>query len=97
MVALDIKDFFPSIKRGAIETALLGCSSELKGNKDLREAVLWAVTRHDALPQGAPTSPTLSNLVFRRLDYRLAALARAYKASYTRYADDLYFSSDENR
>ena len=41
------------------------------------------------LPQGAPTSPALANLVCFRLDRRLAALAAAFGASYTRYVDDL--------
>ena len=46
------------------------------------------------LPQGAPTSPALSNLLGFRLDCRLAGLARSIGASYTRYADDLAFSGD---
>ncbi len=68
-----------------------------------RPAVLAAVTaRHRLgrrlatphLPQGAPTSPALANLVAHRLDRRLAGLARGVGATYSRYADDLVLSGD---
>jgi hypothetical protein len=63
---------------------------------DLSRRFLANARLRDAhLPQGAPTSPALSNLAAWRLDRRLAALAAGFGARMTRYADDLAFSGDE--
>lgn len=50
----------------------------------------------NCLPQGAPTSPILTNIVCRNLDRHLAGLARRFRAKYSRYADDITFSCNYN-
>jgi hypothetical protein len=59
------------------------------------DAKLGDYLRGPHLPQGAPTSPALANLCAYGLDIRLNSLAQSLEASYTRYADDLAFSGDE--
>ncbi|MFD2514210.1 reverse transcriptase domain-containing protein [Pontibacter locisalis] len=56
----------------------------------------WVKQYREVLPQGAPTSPTLTNVVAHKLDVRLRGLAKRFKIKYSRYADDITFSSHEN-
>jgi hypothetical protein len=90
LVTLDLKDFFPSVKAAMIEPELAG----LMPSRVQREQLVQLVTRRGRLPQGAPTSPHLANLVARRLDQRLVELSERLGWTYTRYADDLSFSGD---
>jgi retron-type reverse transcriptase len=90
LVTLDLKDFFPSVTAAMIEPEL----ASLIPRRSQREQLVQLVTRRGHLPQGAPTSPHLANLVARRLDQRLVELSERLGWTYTRYADDLSFSGD---
>lgn len=56
----------------------------------------WELIKKNVLPQGAPTSPVISNIICQRLDYLLSAVAKRFKLTYSRYADDITFSSIVN-
>lgn len=90
VVNVDLRDFFHTVTSGRV--AGLFDQLELPGGVVGRAFLVDAVTRCGHLPQGAPTSPAIANLVCRRLDSRLLGLARVAGASYTRYADDLTIS-----
>ena len=104
---LDLKDFFPSIeqprvwKRLQIEPfnfpapvanviAGLCCMKETRELENGEKKVFYV------LPQGAPTSPIITNMICDKLDRRLAGLAKRFGLNYTRYADDITFSSMHN-
>lgn len=106
VVKFDIRDFYPSVtyrrvkgvfrKAGygeqvAIVLALL-CTASPREAIELGGRVHHVATGERSLPQGAPTSPSLTNTLCLRLDARLTGLARKLGFRYTRYADDLTFS-----
>ena len=97
---LDLKDFFPSIteKRvfGAIKAWKKFCVAWGLEKKDIYQLAKLCCFE-GKLPQGAPTSPVLSNLVARRLDQALKHFALRNNFTYTRYADDITFSPYKNR
>jgi len=88
VVRMDLKDFFPSTKVERVAEYF----KKIGWNKEAREALVRLCAHKGGLPQGAPTSPRLTNLVNHRMDARLHALAANCDAVYTRYADDLTFS-----
>ncbi len=109
VVNLDLENFFPTIVfprvravferygySGSVATILALLCTECP-----RAAVTYAGVKYEAatgprgLPQGAPTSPALSNQVARKLDKRLLGVAAKLGLTYTRYADDLTFSGGD--
>lgn len=71
------------------------CCTELDVER-FDEQCVWQVVQRRVLPQGAPTSPVLSNIVCQRLDFLLTGVAKRFGLRYTRYADDITFSSMHN-
>jgi hypothetical protein len=70
------------------------CCTELEVERLINNE--WKILKKKVLPQGAPTSPTLSNIICQRLDFYLSATAKRFGLRYTRYADDITFSSLHN-
>lgn len=71
------------------------CCCEMEVER-LNSSGEWVLEKRNVLPQGAPTSPILTNVVCQRLDYLLSAVAKRFGLKYTRYADDITFSSMHN-
>jgi hypothetical protein len=88
LLNIDLNDFFGSVREPAVDAAFraLGCGPSASATL----ASLCCL--RGSLPQGAATSPILSNIVCRNLDARLDTLSSSTSSRYTRYADDITFS-----
>lgn len=92
---IDLEGFFPNTSFARVRQVLKLAPFNLKNERDdLGKLITALCCQDDCLPQGAPTSPTLTNMVCQRLDRKLYKLAKENHANYTRYADDITFSSD---
>ena len=90
---IDIKDFFPSINFGRVRGFFI--TNKHFALHPKTATVLAQIACHEnALPQGAPTSPVISNLIAGILDIHLNRLARKNRCTFTRYADDITFSTN---
>ncbi|MYL34974.1 hypothetical protein GLW05_15425 [Pontibacillus yanchengensis] len=95
---VDIKDFFSSINKDLVKEVLdyyIRTDNDTL-NKNLIDIIYDIVSLNDSIPQGAITSPSISNIVFRSLDIRINKYCRRFGITYTRYADDLLFSSNNS-
>ncbi len=98
----DLKDFFPSISKSRVWATLK--HYPFKFNDTIADAIAGMCCTEMkidgekcwVLPQGSPCSPVLTNIVCRNLDRELHKLAQEYSLRYSRYADDITFSSNRN-
>lgn len=102
---IDIKDFFHSFDRNKVKMGFFCKPFNLNGDREPLAFLLSSLCTHPfdindktktVLPQGSPTSPTISNILCGALDRRLNGLAKRFRINYSRYADDITFSSQHN-
>jgi RNA-directed DNA polymerase len=89
---LDLEDFFPSINFGRIRGFFLK-DKHFALHPAVATIIAQIACHQNELPQGSPCSPVMSNLVGHLLDSRLARFAKTHKCTYSRYADDITFST----
>lgn len=93
LLNIDISDFFGAFHFGRIQGYFYK-SKEFGFSKEVSTIIAQLVCYNGKLPQGAPTSPVIANLIFNIVDLHILELARKYKLDYTRYADDMSFSTN---
>lgn len=87
---IDLKDFFGSIHFGRVRNLLMASPFGYTYNQ---ATILAQICCHEgSIPQGAPTSPVISNIICWKMDAQLQRLAIENRCTYTRYADDITFS-----
>lgn len=109
LVRIDLKDFFPSVKflrikglfqsfgynTGISTVFALICTDAMRLGAKLGDEKFFVAIGERYLPQGACTSPAITNIICRKLDNRLSKLAEKMGFAYTRYADDMTFSHSD--
>ena len=104
---IDLKDFFPSIEQARVwkrlqlapfhfPVPIANLLAGLCAMKESRQDEQGLIRYVYVLPQGAPTSPIVTNMICDKLDRRLGGLAKRFGLCYSRYADDITFSSMHN-
>lgn len=93
---VDLADFFDTINFGRVRGFFLK-NNNFKLDPEVATTIAQIACHNNALPQGSPCSPVISNLVAHVLDIRLANLAETHGCDYSRYADDLTFSTNKSR
>lgn len=91
---IDLQDFFDQFHFGRVK-GFFEKNKYFLLSSEVSTVIAQLTCYRSVLPQGAPTSPIITNLICQVLDQRILKLARKYKLDYTRYADDLTFSTND--
>ncbi len=91
---IDLKDFFPSLNFGRVRGFFIK-NDHFQLNPKVATIIAQIACDDNELPQGSPCSPIISNLIGHILDIRMMYLAKKTKCTYSRYADDLTFSTNK--
>ena len=91
---VDLENFFDSFHFGRVR-GFFEKNSDLKLPIEVATVIAQIACYKGSLPQGAPCSPIITNMICQVLDMRILKLAKKYKLDYTRYADDLTFSTND--
>lgn len=95
VILADLRDFFPTITFPRVRGALLAKPFLL--HPSVATCIAQLCCKDGVLPQGAPTSPVLSNLICRSLDHKLLRLAKRNRLMVSRYADDICLSTSQRK
>lgn len=89
---IDLEDFFDSFNFGRVRGFFIK-NKDFQLNSEIATVIAQIACYDNKLPQGSPCSPIITNLIAHSLDIQLASLAKKNKCTYTRYADDITFST----
>ena len=92
VINVDLKDFFNTINFGRVRGIFL--KSPFNFNNIIATTIAQICCHNGVLPQGSPASPIITNYACRKLDSELQAFSRKHKMNYSRYADDITFSTN---
>lgn len=89
---IDLQNFFDSFNFGRVRGFFIK-NNNFQLDPHIATVIAQIACYDNKLPQGSPCSPVITNLISHSLDIQLASLAKKYKCTYTRYADDITFST----